>query len=94
MTLKNYNLFKIAFAVSLLFILIASIIKIYHLGQNTLLLLIALVSTLVYVVLGIKEVNTSKKISGFEKILWTVGFIFFNVLAGFLYLILGRKRVV
>ncbi|MEW5675460.1 hypothetical protein ABGT15_04030 [Flavobacterium enshiense] len=88
------NLFKKAFLLSLAITIIGAIMKINHTDGAQIALIIGILSTLAYVVIGIYEVNTSKRINQSEKIMWTIGFIFINFFAGLFYLLNGRKRVV
>lgn len=93
MEIEKKNLFKRAFAVSLLFTLVGSMMKIYHWEYSSIFLIIGILSTLLYVVIGIYEVNNSKRINSSEKVLWTIGFIMFSFFVGLFYLISGRKKV-
>jgi uncharacterized membrane protein HdeD (DUF308 family) len=47
----------------------------------------------VFIITAILEVSRSSKISRNEKTMWIMGFLFFTVIAGLLYLLMGRKRV-
>ncbi|RYD73119.1 MAG: hypothetical protein EOP53_20695 [Sphingobacteriales bacterium] len=57
-------------------------------------MIIGVLATLAYVILGIIEVNNSTKIERHEKIMWTISFIFFSFFTALVYLFLGRKRIV
>lgn len=94
--MKAYNYFKIVFSISLIFTLFGAYFKIMHIYSNwtAVLLVVGLLATLGYIVIGIIEVQKSKRISGAEKLMWTVGFISFGFLTAFLYLLNGQKRVV
>lgn len=94
--MKAYNYFKIVFSISLIFTLFGAYFKIMHIDSNwtAVLLVVGLLATLGYIVIGIIEVQKSKRISGAEKLMWTVGFISFGFLTAFLYLLNGQKRVV
>ncbi|ESU23662.1 hypothetical protein FLJC2902T_32240 [Flavobacterium limnosediminis JC2902] len=94
MKTNENNLFKKAFLVALSITIIGAIMKITHMDGAQILLILGVLSTLGYVVIGIYEVNISKRINQSEKIMWTIGFIFINFFAGLLYLINGRKRIV
>lgn len=90
---KKKNLFKKAFAISLIFTIIGAIMKIYHLEYSSIFLILGIVSTILYVIIGIYEVNNSNRISNSEKVLWTIGFIMFSFFVGLFYFISGRKNV-
>jgi len=93
MKIEKKNLLKKAFAISLLFTLIGAMMKISHWEYSSFFLVIGILSTILYVVVGIYEVNNSKRISSSEKVLWTIGFIMFSFFVGLFYLISGRKNV-
>ncbi len=57
-------------------------------------LAIGILATLIYIIIGIIEVNKSQKIKDSEKVMWTIGFITLNFIAGLLYFISGRKRII
>jgi hypothetical protein len=83
-----------AFMISFSFTIIGVLLKINHIGNATIILSIGLISTLIYIIIGIKEVNSSTKIEKSEKIMWTVGFIFFSFITALVYLFSGRKRII
>jgi hypothetical protein len=71
--------------------------KILHLPGAEELLIVAVVSNGVFVVSSLIEVWRSVRIDKNEKIMWTIAFVFMGLLgaiAGIVYLLLGRKRIV
>lgn len=82
-----------AFMISFSFTIIGVLLKINHIGNATIILAIGLISTLIYIIIGIKEVNSSTKLESSDKVLWTIGFLFFNFFVGIFYLI-KRKNIV
>jgi hypothetical protein len=82
-----------AFMISFSFTIIGVLLKINHIGNATIILAIGLISTLIYIIIGIKEVNSSTKLQSSDKVLWTIGFLFFNFFVGIFYLI-KRKNIV
>lgn len=94
------NLGKIvswSFFISLALSLVGALMKILHLPGAEQLLMIGLVSNGVFVVSALTEVWRSVRIDKNEKIMWTIAFVFMGFLgavAGIVYLLLGRKRVV
>ena len=46
-----------------------------------------------FIVLALLEIHQSTKINFQEKILWTLGFILFNGVAGIYYLLKARKEL-
>ena len=90
---EKKNLFKKAFVISFLFTIIGAMMKISHWQYYSIFLIIGILSTILYVVVGIYEVNNSNRISSSEKVLWTIGFIMFSFFVGLFYLISGRRKV-
>ena len=82
-----------AFIISFSFTIIGVLLKINHIGNATIILAIGLILTLIYIIIGIKEVNSSTKLQSSDKVLWTIGFLFFNFFVGIFYLI-KRKNIV
>ena len=71
--------------------------KILHFPGAEQLLIVGMVTNGVFVATALSEVWRSERIDKNEKIMWTIAFIFMGVLgtmAGIVYLLLGRKRVV
>lgn len=88
------NKFKISFLIAITFSLLGSFLKINHNSGADFMIIIGIIATLFYIVIGIIEVNKSNKINNSEKVMWTIGFIALNFLAGLLYLTSGRKRII
>ena len=82
-----------AFIIAFSFTIIGVLLKINHIGNATIILAIGLILTLIYIIIGIKEVNSSTKLQSSDKVLWTIGFLFFNFFVGIFYLI-KRKNIV
>ena len=91
--MKSNNYFKFFLSVSMLFNLIGACYKIMHLGFSVPILIIGMLLTLPYVIIGIIEVKNSKKINNSEKIMWTIGFLFLSLITGLIYLFFGKKRI-
>jgi len=92
--MKVNNNFKALFFSSILITLTGALLKIQHLGFSQPLLIVGLLLTLGYMILGIIEVTNSTKIDKSEQILWVVGFILFGFITAIVYLIFGRKNIV
>lgn len=87
------NAFRRVFAIAFCFSIIGALLKINHIGNSSVFLIIGILSTLVYVIIGIYEVNQSTKISSSKKVLWTIGFITFSFFVG-IYYTMNRKYIV
>jgi hypothetical protein len=86
-----------SFFISLVLVLVGAFMKILHLPGAEQLLIVGMGTNGVFVVAALSEVWRSERIDKNEKIMWTIAFIFMGVLgtmAGIVYLLLGRKRVV
>jgi hypothetical protein len=73
---------------------IGALMKIEHTSFSEVVLALGILSLLVFVIMAIKEVNRSSKISDSEKFMWSVGFVTFGGLLGLLYVFSARKRIV
>ena len=86
-----------SFFISLVLVLVGAFMKILHLPGAEQLLIVGMVTNGVFVVSALSEVWRSERIDKNEKIMWTIAFIFIGFLgtiAGIVYLLLGRKRIV
>ena len=78
---------------SIVFVLVGSLFKIMHYPNADILLIMGLICSLILIITGIYEVRTSKRISGSEKTMWTIGFLFMSGIVGIVYVLSGRKRI-
>ena len=88
---------KWSFVISLVFELLGAFMKIMHLPGANELLIIGMAANGVFIVSALSEVWGSVRINTNEKVMWTIAFIFMGflgALAGILYVIMGRKRIV
>jgi hypothetical protein len=91
--MKLATVVKISFALSIVFTVIASFMKITHKAGAEYLFIIGLMAIVAFMVAAIYEVRTSIRINNTEKWLWTIGFIFCTGLTGILYILVARKRI-
>lgn len=89
---SNTNLFPILFAAALLVTLLGAGMKLTHSEYASTVLFIGLSTMFGYIIVGIYEINSSKNFDRGEKIMWTVGFIFFSTITAIVYLLYGRKK--
>ena len=88
---------KWSFVISLVLELVGALMKIMHLPGADALLIIGMVANGVFIVSALSEVWGSVRINTSEKVMWTIAFIFMGFLgaiAGILYVVIGRKRIV
>jgi len=91
--MKTKNPFKALFAFSVIITIIGAFFKIQHWPNAQTLLVIGILSTIGYIIRGIYEVQTCAKLPKSEKIMWTVGFIFFGFITGIVYILQGQRRM-
>jgi L-cystine uptake protein TcyP (sodium:dicarboxylate symporter family) len=94
MKIKVNNNFKAIFSISVIITLIGAYFKIMHWGYSQPILMVGLLLTLAYIIIGIIEVNNSNKIGKLEKVIWTISFIFLCFITALFYLFFNRKRIV
>lgn len=88
----KFILYKWSLVLSTILIIVGAMMKILHLYFGSAVLLIGMILSIIYIVLGIYDVFTNPKISKSEKIMWQTAFIFFNALTGILYLSRFKKN--
>jgi hypothetical protein len=92
--MKRSILLKSSFAIALISTIIGSLIKIVHWSNADVLLLIGLVASFIFIVTAIIDVQRSRRIASSEKTMWTIAFIFLGWIAGAVYLLFARKRII
>jgi hypothetical protein len=88
------TLLKASFAAGFLITIIGAFLKLTHAQGAETLLMIGGVSSLIFIVTALYEVNTSKRIESTEKVMWTIGLLLVSGIAGIVYILSGRRRVV
>ena len=91
--MTNKNLIPIFYVLSFIILLLGAIFKILHQPLAAEIMGLAFISSIVYIVLSFIEIFKSDRIDKTEKVMWLVGFIFLGTVAGFIYLISARKRI-
>lgn len=94
LAMKTGKIVIASFIIGFFGMLIGALLKIMHWATADTWLAIGLISWAVFVVAAIYEVSTSKTINRTEKIMWIVGFVLMAGITGWIYVIIGRKRVV
>ena len=87
------NLIPIFYVLSFIILFLGAIFKILHQPFGSEIMGLALISSIIYIVLSLLEIFKSERIDKTEKIMWLVGFIFLSTVAGFIYLVSARKRI-
>jgi len=88
------KIIMISFTCSLFITIVGALFQIMHWPYASILLTVGLLCSLVYVVLCLMEISNSKKVTGLEKLMWLVGFIFISHITGLVYLLSARKRII
>jgi len=68
--------------------------KLMHKPGADALIVGSFIAAAIFIITAIKEVSNSEKIDRSEKIMWFFGFIFLTTIAGLVYVLSARKRVV
>jgi hypothetical protein len=82
-----------SFVVSFVFTIVGALLKIMHWMNANFFLTIGLLALAFFVFMCIYEIMNSKWIEKQEKLMWVVGFLFFWMITGLVYILSGRKRV-
>jgi len=83
-----------SFIIGFCITLFGAYLKMTHAENADTWLTAGFIVTLVFVATAIYEVRQSERVNNTEKMLWTLAFIFFSGIAGLVYLLFGRKRMV
>jgi len=87
------SIVKSSFFAGATFSFVGAFLKITHREGADVFLAAGVITSLVFIVTSIYEVNSSTRISHREKAMWTIAFLFFNGFTGLIYIFLGRKRI-
>jgi ABC-type polysaccharide/polyol phosphate export permease len=90
--MNKVTAFKVALMVTVVFNLLGIFFKISHYPHGSLLISISVITSLVFIILGLIDVFKNNNSKSYEKIMWTVGFIFLSWIAGLLYYSKFKKR--
>ena len=85
---------KALFLIGSIAIIVGAWYKILHSENADLFLSIGLVLIPLFTISALYEIHTSARINMQEKVMWTIGLLFMNTLAGLLYVFIRRPRVI
>lgn len=93
--MKRNSLFNVVFFISVLLIMLIILLRILHISMPfaNVLVGLSIILTMIYVIIALVEIWSSTRPNLTEKMMWTVGFIAFNIITGILYLLVGRPRI-
>ena len=83
-----------SFATGFVIAFITVFFKFSQIQNSFALIITGITAMLIFMVISINEVGASTKINKSEKIIWTISLILLCNLAGLLYLIYSRKRII
>jgi hypothetical protein len=88
------TLINTSFSIGFCITIYESYLKTFHLHGSVVLLVLGGIATLTFMLTALNEIFGSTRIKKSEKIMWTIGIILLSYLAGFVYLLSGRKRII
>lgn len=92
--MKKNILLHASFLGSLIFSITGTILKLtYHSSFTNYFLIFGVALTLTFLIVGLIEINKSKKLSTKQKTFWTIGLITFLNIGSIIYYFIGRKQV-
>ena len=94
MKINRNIILKTSFAFGLIIAFIGAYLNISHRHDENILIIIEVLITLIFDVTALYEILRSTHIDRSEKIMWTIFIILFNYIAGLVYLLSGRKRII
>jgi bacteriorhodopsin len=83
-----------SFFLSLATSIFGAALKIMHRPGSEPLLIVALFTTLVFIITALMEIRRSPKIDHREKTMWTIAFLFMSGFTGIVYMTMGRRKVI
>jgi hypothetical protein len=83
--MKNTTLYLFSLILSVGASILGAFLKVLHLPGASFVLGAGLALSLVYIFIGLHNVFTNRRIVLAEKIMWLVGFLFLNWIAGIVY---------
>jgi small basic protein len=79
--------------ITLVLTIIGAMFKITHWANGNNLISAALIASLGYVILGIRDVFSNQKSNLFVKLIWLTGFIFVSWITGLIYYPIFKKVI-
>ena len=92
--MQKIHILNIVFTLSIVLVTLGALFKIMHYPYSQIVMIIGLLSMLVFWFLTLSEIISSTRIPGSEKFMWIIGLIFSGSIAGLVYLLSGRNRII
>jgi nitric oxide reductase large subunit len=94
MKINKNILIKILFAIGFSITAYGAYLKISHIHGHVVLFAIGVIANLIFILIALNEIFSSSRIKKTEKIMWTICLFLLGSIAGFVYLLSGRKRII
>lgn len=92
--MKNKEiLLKASFYIFLLVMISGTLFRFFHKDEANLILAVGILFYLVFITSSISEILSIPNVSKNEKNMWINGFIILTPIAGLVYILSGRKRI-
>ena len=92
--MKNKEiLLKASFFLYLLVMISGTLLRIFHKDEANLILTVGILFYLVFITSSISEILSIPNVSKNEKNMWINGFIILTPIAGLVYILSGRNRI-
>lgn len=75
-------------------IIFGALQKILHRSSANIILEVGFLFAIVFTSFAIFEIMQSKTIQILEKLMWVLGLLFINTIAGFIYIVIARRKIV
>ncbi|RYY40581.1 MAG: hypothetical protein EOO08_05475 [Chitinophagaceae bacterium] len=92
--MKRSILLPASYAIGMALSLFGALQKILHAPSSESWLMVSLLAFVPFILIAAYEVCTSRTTAKGEKVMWTLALILFTTIAGLVYLLSSRKRVV
>lgn len=92
MSKRRNFIFLLSYIISFLLTILVLYLNLEEKPVPDLIIFLGIVASVTFIVLGIKEVVMTG-LSNWEKIMWIISFLFFFIISGAIYFLIGRKRI-
>jgi 4-hydroxybenzoate polyprenyltransferase len=91
---RNKVLLVVSLCLSFSILILYAFMSIQHKGASIQLFETGILLSLFFMLIAVYEISKSDSITRVEKTAWVGGLLFFGCVAGLVYLMAGRKRIV
>ena len=90
---STFNI-KSCFYIACILTLVGALFTIQHYVGAAFILLAAIPFSIIFLINALSEIHRSSRLSGSEKIIWTIGLLMTSGIAGLVYVSSARKRTI